>query len=206
MFFYFALILLAILFILAFSHIKIVACNIKLHFPKTNNRNLNENYKVTITLYILKKIPILKLDITKTKLEKLEIKNKLKDLEIKIINDRNNFDLETIKISKKLQPRIEGLNLKIIIGTEDAAITSYIVAIMSSSIGILLKNSLQNRSNSFTVTPIYINKNLFKLELNCIIKVKMIHIIYIIYILNKKRRDEKNERTSNRKSYGYSYE
>ena len=59
----------------------------------------------------------------------------------------------------------------------------------------------------YNIKPIYNNKNLYKINLNCIIEIKMVHIINIIYMLLKKGR-KKNEcsTTSNRKPYAYSYE
>ena len=72
--------------------------------------------------------------------------------------------------------------------------------------GVLLRKQIANsKENRFIINPLYINKNLLNLELNCIFETKLIHIIYVIYILNEKRRDDKNVRTSNRRSYGYSY-
>lgn len=53
--------------------------------------------------------------------------------------------------------------------------------------------------------PMYRFGNSINLSLNCIINVKMVHIIYVIYILLKKGMI-KNERTSNRGAYDYSYE
>ena len=59
----------------------------------------------------------------------------------------------------------------------------------------------------YNIKPLYYNKNLYKINLNCIIEIKMVHIINIIFILIKKGR-KKNEQstTSNRKPYAYSYE
>lgn len=57
----------------------------------------------------------------------------------------------------------------------------------------------------FRIIPLYNFGNSIKFNLNCIISVKIVHIIYVIYILLKTRR-RKNERTSNRRSYDYSYE
>ena len=60
---------------------------------------------------------------------------------------------------------------------------------------------------NYTIEPIYQNKNIYKIQFNCIIQVKMVHIINVIYIFLKKGRSDLNERTtSNRRSYGYSYE
>ena len=52
----------------------------------------------------------------------------------------------------------------------------------------------------------YINKNLLNIEISSIFQIKMIHIINTICIVNKKRKGDKNERTSNRRPYDYGYE
>jgi len=61
------------------------------------------------------------------------------------------------------------------------------------------------KKSEFIVKPLYNLGNSIKFNLNCIISVKVVHIIYVIYILLKKRRAS-NERASNRRSYDYSYE
>ena len=54
--------------------------------------------------------------------------------------------------------------------------------------------------------PKYGDENFIDLQFNGIFEIKMIHIINTICIEKKKRRVEENERTSNRRSYDYSYE
>ena len=63
---------------LVFSRIRIEVINFK--FSSQTKRHINKDYKVIIKLCILKKIPILKVNITKTKLEKMKIKEKIKDM------------------------------------------------------------------------------------------------------------------------------
>ena len=58
----------------------------------------------------------------------------------------------------------------------------------------------------YDIKPIYKDKNLYEISLNCIIEVKMVHIINMIYKIVKKRRSDKNERTSNRRAYDNSDE
>ena len=71
----------------------------------------------------------------------------------------------------------------------------------------LLKNKIKSyKTQKFNVKPVFINKNLLNIDFSGIFEIKMIHIINIIYILNKKEGVKKYERTSNRRSYAYSYE
>lgn len=207
MFFYVLIIIAILMIILLFSEFKINIKNVRISTEKINGRILNPNYKITICWNTLNRIPIKKIDITKEKLEKLNIKNKIKNIDLSKIDLKGNLDKERLKDIKKYKPQIEYINLYMDIGLDNAALTSYIVAVVSSVLGITLSKQLENSDkNRFIINPVYTNKNLLNLELNCIFKIKMLHIIYIIYILNKKRRDDKNVRTSNRRAYGYSYE
>ena len=70
--------------------------------------------------------------------------------------------------------------------------------------GIVFSHT-KSKKKKFTVLPLYNIGNVIKINLNCIIDVKIVHIIYVIYILFKKGRNV-NERASDRRAYDYSYE
>ena len=59
--------------------------------------------------------------------------------------------------------------------------------------------------DKYNIKPIYNNQNLIIGEFSGIFQIKMIHIINI-YVLKRKEGVKKNERTSHRRSYDYSYE
>ena len=102
---------------------------------------------------------------------------------------------------------IKKINLSINIGTENASLTALLVAIISSITGIVFRKSIiDSKKQSFRIVPVYINKNLINIAVSGIFEIKMIHIINIMYVLNKKKGVKKNERTSNRRTYDYSYE
>ena len=201
------IVLLTLLLLIAFSRIKINIKNIKFTSYKVEERHLQENYDIEVKLYVLKFLRILKINITKEKLEKLRLENKIKKLEKKLILKDVKFDVNVFDVLKNLKIIFEELNLKVEIGTENSALTSIIFGIVSGIIQFILRNQIKNiEKQKIDIKPIYLNQNLLNIELNCIFNIKMIHIIYVMYILNKKRRDEKYVRTSNRRSYGYSYE
>ena len=104
--------------------------------------------------------------------------------------------------------KIEKIKLNIIVGTENAALTAFIIPVISTILALALKNTLNNNQQHqfFKVQPIYRDQNLINIKLSGIIEIKMIHIINTICIVKKKRKGDKNERTSNRRSYDYSYE
>jgi len=97
---------------------------------------------------------------------------------------------------------LEEFNLNLKIGTESMLLTNLLI--LFSGIGIpFLFNSLVKKyskeKHRFRIEPLYQNNQLIDLKFNCIIKVKMVHIINIICMLLKKRSDIKDARTSNRR-------
>ena len=203
--FFLVLFLIVIIFLFSLK-IQINIDNLKISTEKHDGSIINKNFKIIIFLYIFNRLRIFKSIIDRNKLENLQLKNKIKKFNITKV-EFSRFDKENIKKINKYKPKVKYADVILDIGIEDAALTAFVVAFISSILGILLNNTLQKTIGSkFIVNPIFANKNLLNLELNCIIELKLIHIIYIIYILNQKRRDDKNVRTSNRRSYGYSYE
>ena len=201
----FIFVLILIIILLVFSRIRIEVINFK--FSSQTKRHINKDYKVIIKLCILKKIPILKVNITKTKLEKMKIKEKIKNIDFKIIQNKNKFDKNAVKAIKKSNININKINLNLEIGTENATLTSVIVPAISTILAILLSRKIENPKNQlFIIQPVYVNQNLINIVFSGIFEMKMIHIINIIYILNRKKGVNKHERTSNRRSYDYSYE
>ena len=100
------------------------------------------------------------------------------------------------------------MKLRIDLGTEDAILTSYIIAFIASIIGVILPHIIENdnmEKYSYIVNPIYQNRNEYYISLDSIISIKIVHIIYSMLNFTKKGR-EKYERTSNRRSYAYRYE
>lgn len=209
--FFIILFLILCILLITFSTIKI---NIqKLNF---NNEEVNSalDYSFFIELYFLDKIKIFNLMINPEKLEKLNkkmnLETKIKQVNFsKIKNELPNKN-EIKELVKKLKIKLDEFHLILQIGTEDVIITSAIVTGIASILGIILAKLIKNYNDEkyrYEIMPVYKNKNMVKLSFDCIIKVKMIHIINIIYTLVSKRKEKiKYERTSNRRSYDYSYE
>ena len=194
-----------ILILLIFSKIQIQIDN--LSFSSNRIRHINKDYQIIIKLLVFSKIPIFKYNITKTKLEKLRLKEKVRSMDFKILKNRNKFDKKMLKATKKINISIKKIKLYIELGTENASLTSIIIPIVSTVIANIFYKKVENYKNqNFTIKPIYINQNLINILIDGIFEIKMIHIINKIYILNKKEGVKKYERTSNRRSYDYSYE
>ena len=196
----------------------VITLKIKINFTdfefNTQKHNkLEKDYKIKITIYTFNKIPIIKTKITNEKIQQIiknpKIKEAIQNQETKLIENRKDIDINLIKSIKNIKIEIEEIQLKITIGTENAATTAFIIPILSTIIATVLSRNIKkyNDKQTFEIKPVYINQNLLNIEFSGIIQIKMIHIINTICIVNKKKRKgDKNERTSNRRSYDYSYE
>ena len=209
--FYLIIILLVLLLaiITARIDINIVKCLINLQ----NLKHIDKEYKFIIKINIFEKIPIVKISLTQEKLQKIykisKMKEKIKNFEKDIYTNKDKIDFKIINILKKLSQNIDikNVNLKIKLGTENAFLTSILVAIISSILPIIIATgNLKRDEINYFIKPVYNNQNLIKFAISGIFKIKVIHIINIIYVLNKKGGVKKYERTSNRRSYDYSYE
>lgn len=194
-------------FIIFFSKIQIEIDNLK--FCSISKRHLNKDYEIIVKLYVLDLFPILKIPITKTKLEKMKVKEKIKNIDFKAIEENPRLNKKIIETIKSIEFSIPKINLYIEIGTENASLTSIIVPTISAIIAIILRQKVKKVKNQkFIVQPIFQNQNLVNLSFEGIFEIKTSHIINIIYRFNKKEKEgvKEYERTSNRGAYDYSYE
>ena len=201
------MVILIILLVLVFSKIQIQILDFEI--SSINKIQVSPKYGGELRWYVFNKIPILKIKLNKNTIRKFKLKEKFIDFDIKIWEERKKIDKDFFKIIKKLKFYIKQLNLKIDIGTENAALTSIIVPAISSVISLVLRNKIKtNEEQFFIIQPIYKNQNYLNVELSGIFEIKMNHIINIIYLLIRKDKkgEDKYERTSNRRSYDYSYE
>lgn len=195
-------ILIFLVLLITFSTIRIQVEN----FEASNIENMKKpkNYKIKIALYLFNKIKWIWISLDDKKIQKISQKSKWNEVDIK-----KYVDVKDIKLVKKLSPKISFLNLKVKLGTFDILTTTYLVAILSTFIAVLLPYTIKKYKKEnyyYEILPVYSDKNLYEIKLNCIIEEKMVHIISIVYALLKKRRVDKNERTSNRRSYAYGHE
>lgn len=191
------LLLLALLLI--FSKIKINIKNFEMEnilLPK-----LKYDYDIQVGFFILGKIPFLKFTINPEILKKLNVMEKL---EKNHISEKVVWDFDVIKKLNMTSLEINEFNLNLKVGTEDAVFTSAIVFAINMILSLGFPHIVEWKNYEkikYEITPLYAGKNLFSIKLNSIIYVKMVHIINIIYIYLRKRREENDERASNRRSY-----
>lgn len=116
------------------------------------------------------------------------------------------FEKENIKKISELKINIKKIDLSLNIGLIDLMLTTFFVAFISAILSIYLNKFIENNNTKkceYKIMPIYNTDEIkLKLKLNCIINVKMVHIINIIYTLLQKTRSDKNyDRTSDRRTY-----
>ena len=206
------MILVLFLFILIINIIIVLLGYIKVKLENIEISNIPEfhyNFLIKIGLYLFNKYRIFEFTIDKNKIKETKIFTKFKEQLFKKDFISKFGKMPQITDVKKIKTNIENIDLDIKLGTEDVILTSAIVTIISSTLGIFLGRAIKKynkEKHNFEILPVYQNKNYFELHLNCIINTKLVHIIYVIYMFSKKRSENKNERTSNRRSYDYSYE
>jgi len=145
-----------------------------------------------------------KVKIYKKNINKIKIKDLGEKLDLKLINKNDKFNIKFRDLIDDLKMEIQKLDLKIEIGTENAMITALSVAGISTFLSIILKEQIKDKEKQrFIVIPKYIDELVLKINVTGIFQIDLLHYIYSI-VLRKKV--NKNERASNRRSYDYSYE
>ncbi|MGN1270841.1 MAG: hypothetical protein ACI4UX_02490 [Clostridia bacterium] len=205
------LILLIFFIMLLLSTIQIETRNLKFDSTKSKKNKLL-NYSFIVRLKVFNKITWLKLNISKSKINKAKKSNLYKKTINKIGNFKGieKFKIEDIKLLKHLNIKIDKLKLYIKIDTKNITVTSLLTTIISTLIAIVLSKTTtryEKEKYEYKIEPIFCMQNILKIYMDCIISLKMVHIINIIYILKKKRSVNKyDKRTSHRRAYAYSNE
>lgn len=187
--------------VLILSKVQIKINNFK--FCSQTKRHINEDYEVVIRLCFFK------IRMTKEKLEKMKLKEKVKKIDLSKLEKMPSMQKEVFREIKRLDIGIKKFELKVELGTENAGLTSILVPAISTVIAILLKRKMKKFENqTFQIHPVFVNQNLVKIDFSGIFEIKMSHIIDIIYhvIKSEKKGVKEYERASNRGAYDYSYE
>jgi hypothetical protein len=194
----------AILIIASTLHIQIK--NLSISNMQTKN---NTKYAIIFSIYFANKIKYIWFNLNSKRAKKIYSKVQLEKIDLKKF--KKVFKLSDLKELTKLHLKISDLNLEMNIGTKSPLVTSFLVVTISNAISLLLPhlvNNLKDNRYFYNIKPLYYNKELYKINLDCIIEIKMVHIINVIYyiFLKKGRRENERSTTSNRKSYAYSHE
>ncbi len=194
-------ILLGTFILLVMFFILILLSTLQVEIQNLEVGNIKEEkqtkYQIKITFYFLEKIPIFWLRFNERKLKEIYTNKQLQKIDFKKM--RKEIPLkQAFQILKILRIRIKKLKLQIAFGTGDAILTSYLIAIIGSIIGILLPHITQPKQRKechYFVTPIYQEKNLYHIYVDSIICVKMVHIISIVCVFRSKKLQPKMQFT-----------
>ena len=196
----FLLIISIISLLVFFIEIKVETENFEIRI-KNKNFDINKNGIVIIKFNVLNKINLFKIKTNIDKFQLPESKNKYDKIKKHVVKNDN---IKIKDIQKKLKLKYENIKLNIEIGEENAAITAILTGVISSIVSVIIGKYFSDiKEIKWNVEPLY-NINVLKLSLNCIINIKLIHIINTIIMMRKK--GDKNARTSNRKNLKYIYE
>jgi len=190
-----------ILLVLSTVRINIVKARISNFENGIKKKKLEKEFVIYLELCLFGKLRLVRIKLRKNIFNKVKNKANMEEIQkdAKILKNKHVKEL-----IDKLKIKVSRLNFEIEFGTEEMMVTVFLVAFISSIISILIRNCNYKKVH-YNIMPLYQFGNTIKFNLNCIIEVKVVHIIYVIYILLKKGMI-KNERASNRRSYDYSYE
>ena len=161
MFFLFILVILLIVGLaIHTSRIGIEIENLKIDTDQPKGEKINKDNKIIVYLLIFKKVKLFKKDVKNIEKKKMKMPQNMK-IKIDYKEAIQNIDIDIKKIDLKLQ-----------LGTQDAALTAILTGIVSAGLGVIL------RKPKYEVIPIYSNKNFLKIKLDCIISVYLMQYIY----------------------------
>lgn len=166
-----------------------MAIKIEIKELELENTKLNK-LKIYLSLNIFGKFDIIKIKFDKKKITKMINKNNKKIDVKKLKTDDIKYLLQRIKI--------ENVDIRTKIGTKNPAFTAFSVSIISAILAIILAKITINPR--YKIEPVYIDRNYLFLSINCIFKIKLVHIISIIKKLKGKECQKYGE-TSNRGTY-----
>lgn len=177
MFFFFIFLTIVIILIIIIGiaiHTSRIGIDIKNLIINTENpkgKKINEESKIYVYLLIFGKIKLFKKDVKKMKQPNLKLEKGKMDVDIKILKNVE-LKINYKELLQNIDIDIKEIDLKAQIGTQDAALTAILVGIASTILGIIIKKP------KYQVYPIYSNKNVLKIKIECIISIYLMQYIY----------------------------
>lgn len=206
----FLLIIIIEIFILCLIFLALALSSLEINIEKfqlnTVNKPAIDNILIYIKLKLFNHITFFKFKIDNKKIEKMKNSKLAKSKLLKKAIDQQKEVLkkEVIKMIKVLDIELKQINLKIVEGLTDIMLTIFAVPVVSMAISMLISKTAKKYKKEkykYTVIPNYNADFTIKIQLNCIINIKLAHIMKVIYILLKKGSEKNDERTSNRRTY-----
>ena len=153
------------------SRIGIDIKNLIINTENPKGKKINEESKIYVYLLIFGKIKLFKKDVKKMKQPNLKLEKGKMDVDIKILKNVE-LKINYKELLQNIDIDIKEIDLKAQIGTQDAALTAILVGIASTILGIIIKKP------KYQVYPIYSNKNVLKIKIECIISIYLMQYIY----------------------------
>lgn len=197
------LMLCIIFLVLVLSSLEI---NIEEFQLNTTKNPINYNTLLYIKLKLFNHITFLKIKIDNKNIEKMKNSKlaKSKVLKKAFYKQKVILKSEGMKIIKYLDINLKQINLKIVAGLIDTMLTTFVIPIVSIAISLLISKTAKKYKKEkykYIIMPDYNADFTIKIQLNCIINIKLAHIMKVIYMLLKKGSEKNDERTSNRRTY-----
>lgn len=171
------IILLFLIFATYTSRVGVEIQNLIVDTENPKGEKINKDSKIYIYLLIFGKIKLLKKNVRNMDGKNIKFQNK--DLDIKFFKDRD-LKIDYKNLFQKIDIYFEQFDLNVQIGTEDAALTAILTGIIGAVLGVIIKRP------KYEIIPIYANKNLLKIKLDCIFSVHLMQYIYKV-ISNKNK-------------------
>lgn len=178
MFFLFILVIFTILIIAI--HTSKIGIDIKNLIIDTDaEEKINEDGKIYVYLLLFNKIKLFRKNVRNIPMK--DVKFETSDFDIKIFKNKD-IKINYLELIQNINIDIKNIDLNVNIGTEDAGITAILVGILAGILGIIIKKP------RYQILPIYVNRNLLKINLNGIFTIYLMHYIYKFIKNNIKER------------------
>ena len=167
---------------------------------KIINLSANKAYRINIKLKFLNKIQWLAIKLNSKKIKRINRKIHLDEIDIKELERK--FKFSDLKEFSKIKINVTNLKLKISIGLEDIFITTYLIAIISTVIAVILPHisKLEDVKNiKYIVEPLYNKGNISNIEINAGIEITIFSILKSLIGIykNRKEAEQENKRIKN---------
>jgi len=191
-------------FIIIFFYLSTLEIEVKnINYDSLQKEN---NFLIFVRLKLLNKLTWAKIKIDNKGMERYKEINK--KLLSKITIDLRKEILESKSLIKieKLDFVLKKINLKIELNLFEPMLTALTCGIISTVLSIIFAKKIEEYTKekcNYKIEPIFSNNPQLKLCLNCIISIKMVHIINTVYMLFKKGSEKDGKQASNRRTYAY---
>lgn len=194
-------IILLSIFLIAFSSIKlnIKKANISNFDKGIKKRKIEKDFLIYVELHLFGKIKIARIRLKEELFQKVKVQAEKQDISKDV---KKLKEMKIKELIKKLKVKVEVLNIEAQIGIEDVILTSSVVTAISVFLGVVLRN-MNHDDLYYNIMPVYQFGNVINIKFNCLISVKVIHIVKVIYILLKEKKSKKDKLES--VIYNYSY-